>query len=151
LDKEVLKEIQKLKSEGKSIIATNGCFDVLHLGHLKCLQASKSLGDFLVVGLNSDSSVKMLKGDSRPINLEQDRKELLMGLKPVDAVIIFEELTASLFLEQIKPDIYTKGGDYSEEDIRNWPEYKTAHKLGCKIKLIDFVDGKSSTKIIDKL
>jgi D-glycero-beta-D-manno-heptose 1-phosphate adenylyltransferase len=152
LDKEeLLSKIKSLKTQGKSIVATNGCFDILHVGHLRCLEHSKSLGDFLVVGLNSDSSVKQLKGDTRPINKEQDRQELLLGLKPVDAVVVFDELTASSFLEQIKPDIYTKGGDYSQEDIKNWPEYKTAQELGCKIKLIDFVNGKSSTKIIESL
>lgn len=135
----------------KKIIATNGCFDILHVGHLRYLGASKKLGDHLVVGLNSDSSVKELKGESRPINSQEDRKEMLLGLEVVDEVIIFDETTACEFLKKVKPDIYTKGGDYSPEEVKNWPEYKTAQELGCKIELIDFVDGKSSTKIIEKL
>lgn len=143
--------LEKLKQEGKKIVATNGCFDILHLGHLRCLEASKKLGDVLVIGLNSDSSIKNLKGSSRPINNQDDRKEMLLGLKPVDQVIIFDELDACEFLRKVKPDIYTKGGDYSQEELENWPEYKVAHELGCKIELIDFVNGKSSTKIIEKL
>ena len=135
----------------KKIVATNGCFDILHVGHLRYLEASKKLGDYLVVGLNSDSSVKQLKGESRPINSEEDRKELLLGLKAVDEVIIFNETEACEFLKKVKPDIYTKGGDYSLEEVKNWPEYKTAQELGCKIELIDFVEGKSSTKIIETL
>lgn len=140
----------ELKAQGKTIVATNGCFDVLHVGHLRYLEESKNLGDILVVGLNSDTSVKGLKGPSRPINNESDRQELLLGLKPVDHVIIFEESTAVNFLEQVKPDIYTKGGDYSKDEIENWPEYLTAQKLDCKIVLVDFVEGKSSTKIIEQ-
>lgn len=147
----MLDKLKELKAQGKKIIATNGCFDVLHLGHLRYLEASKKLGDILVVGLNSDSSVKRLKGSARPINSEYDRSELLLGLKPVDFVIIFEESTACEFLKSVKPDIYTKGGDYSTAEMQNWPEYKTAIELGCKIKLIDFVEGKSSTKIIDAI
>lgn len=135
----------------KKIVATNGCFDVLHVGHLRYLVASKKLGDVLIIGLNSDSSVKQLKGESRPINNQEDRKEMLLGLEAVDEVIIFDEIDACEFLKKVKPDIYTKGGDYSLEEIKNWPEYKTALELGCKIELIDFVDGKSSTKIIETL
>lgn len=135
----------------KKIVATNGCFDILHVGHLRYLEASKKLGDYLVVGLNSDSSVKQLKGESRPINSQEDRKEMLLGLKAVDEVIIFDEIDACEFLKKVKPDIYTKGGDYSPEEMEKWPEYKLAQELGCKIELIDFVDGKSSTKIIEKL
>lgn len=136
---------------GKKIIATNGCFDILHIGHLRYLEESKALGDILIVGLNSDKSVKRLKGESRPINNEQDRAELLLGLKPVDYVVIFEEDTAEEFLRTVKPSIYTKGGDYSAEDLEKWPEYHVAKEIACKIELINFIDGKSSSKIINKL
>ena len=143
--------IEKLKSEGKKVIATNGCFDILHVGHLQYLEKSKELGDILVVGLNSDASVKRLKGESRPINNQNDRARMLLGLKPVDFVVIFDEDTAEEFLRKVKPDVYTKGGDYSPEELEKWPEYAVAKEIACKIELIDFVDGKSSTKIIEKL
>ena len=136
---------------GANVIATNGCFDILHVGHLEYLEKSKALGDVLVVGLNSDASVKRLKGESRPINNQEDRARMLLGLKPVDYVVIFEEDTAEEFLNYVKPDIYTKGGDYSPEDLEKWPEYAVAKEIACKIELISFVDGKSSTKIIDQI
>ena len=103
-----------------------------------------------ILGLNSDASVKRLKGKSRPINNENDRAELLTGLKPVNYVIVFEEDTACEFLKTLKPDVYTKGGDYSEEELKNWPEYAVAQDIACKIETVSFVDGKSSTKIIEK-
>jgi len=150
-EKDVLNQLEHARQAGKRIIATNGCFDVLHVGHLRYLQESKNLGDILVVGLNSDSSVKALKGSSRPINSQLDRAELLLGLKPVDFVIIFEETDACNFLNKVKPDVYTKGGDYSPEELKKWPEYKTAQQLGCKIEIISLIEGKSSTQTINKI
>ncbi len=144
----IASKIQELKSQGKTIVATNGCFDILHVGHIRYLAKSKALGDVLVVGLNSDSSVKKLKGESRPINNEADRAELLLALESVDFVEVFHEDTAEEFLKKIKPDIYTKGGDYNIEKL---PEYAVAREIACKIELIDFVDGKSSTKVIEKI
>lgn len=148
-------KISKLKDfkapDAKKIIATNGCFDILHVGHLRYLEKSKALGDVLVVGLNSDASVKRLKGESRPINNQDDRAEMLLGLKAVDYVVIFEEDTAEEFLKTVKPSIYTKGGDYSPSELENWPEYAVAKEIACKIELINFVDGKSSTNIINKI
>jgi rfaE bifunctional protein nucleotidyltransferase chain/domain len=140
--------IDQLKRAGKSIVATNGCFDILHIGHLRYLQKSKELGDVLIVGLNSDSSVKKLKGSDRPINNERDRAELLAALKMVDYVTIFSELDAVNFLKAIKPDYYTKGGDYNPEELQNWPEYLTAKELDCKIVLVDFIEGKSTSNIL---
>ena len=144
----MLEEIEELKKQGKKIVATNGCFDILHAGHVSYLEASKALGDILVVGMNSDSSVKKLKGADRPINNEKDRAYVLNALKAVDFVFIFEEETASEFLKKIKPDIYTKGGDYVIEEL---PEYLVAKEIACKIELVDFVDGQSSTKIINQI
>ncbi len=150
--KEEISKISKdLKLQGKKIVATNGCFDILHVGHARYLQKSKALADVLILGLNSDSSVKALKGNARPINHEQDRAELLLALEAVDYVVIFEEKDASSFLKAAAPNFYTKGGDYSEAELANWPEYKIAQELDCKIVLIDFVEGKSSTKTIEKL
>ena len=142
--------LSELKKEGKKLVFTNGCFDLLHVGHARYLEKSKALGDLLIVGLNSDSSVKELKGESRPINNENDRAELLASLKFVDYVVIFNELTAVEILKKVKPDIYTKGGDYNESEIQNWPEYPVAKEIGAQIILIDFVKGKSSTNLITK-
>jgi len=150
-ENEILNQIERARQAGQRIIATNGCFDILHIGHLRYLEKSKKLGDLLVVGINSDLSVKALKGPSRPINNQADRAELLLGLKPVDFVIIFEETDACNFLKQVKPDVYTKGGDYSPDELKNWPEYKTAQLLGCKIEIISLIEGKSSTQTINKI
>lgn len=145
---EVSELIDQLKQSGESIVATNGCFDILHVGHLRYLQKSKELADVLIVGLNSDVSVKTLKGPSRPINSELDRAEVLVGLKMVDYVVIFHELDAVNFLKAVKPDYYTKGGDYSAEELHKWPEYLAAQELDCKIVLVDFVKGKSTSNIL---
>ena len=147
----MLEEIKKLQAQGKKIIATNGCFDILHVGHLRYLEASKALGDVLVVGLNSDKSVKRLKGESRPINNQEDRAEMLLALKPVDFVLIFDEDTAEEFLKSVRPSIYTKGGDYSPSELEKWPEYHVAQQIACKIELVSFIDGKSSTNIINQI
>jgi D-glycero-beta-D-manno-heptose 1-phosphate adenylyltransferase len=149
--KDVPRIIGKLREEGKKIVVTNGCFDVLHIGHLRYLSSSKSLGDLLVVGVNSDESIKALKGPKRPINSEKFRAELVDGLKPVDYVVIFNELDACEFLRISKPDLYTKGGDYSSEELEKWPEYKLAKEMGIEIRLVDFVEDQSSTKIIKQI
>lgn len=145
---EIIKKINAAKAQGKTIVATNGCFDILHRGHLEYLEQSKALGDILVVGLNSDSSTKQLKGNSRPINNQEDRARLLAGLKPVDYVIIFDELDASEFLRKVKPNIYTKGADYQVESL---PEYPASQEIGAKIELIALVEGKSSSAILEKI
>lgn len=137
-----------LRAYGKTIVATNGCFDILHIGHLRYLEKSKSFADVLVVGINSDASVRHLKGEGRPINSEQDRAELLLGLKPVDYVVIFDERDASSFLRELKPDVYTKGGDYKPEAL---PEYSTVQEIKAKIEIVDLVEGKSSSKIIEQI
>lgn len=144
-------EIEKVLNEkhpGAKVVATNGCFDVLHVGHLRYLKESKKLADLLVVGLNSDESVKALKGESRPINSELDRAELVAALEPVDYVVIFDEIDACNFLKAVKPSIYSKGGDYQAENL---PEYPTALELGTKIVFVDLIPGKSSSNTIDKL
>lgn len=139
--------VSKLKIEGKKVVFTNGCFDILHAGHVRYLNAAKALGDSLVLGLNSDISVKKLKGESRPINNEIDRAEVLSALKAVDYVVIFDEETAENIADEVKPDIYAKGGDYSIETL---PEAKVVAKHGGKTVLIPLVEGKSSTNIINK-
>jgi len=137
-----------LRASGKTIVATNGCFDILHVGHLRYLAESRRHGDLLVVGLNSDASVRRLKGSTRPINSEHDRAELLMALRVVDYVVIFAEDDASEFLKLVQPQIYTKGGDY---DLASLPEASTARAIGTKIILVPLVEGKSSTNTIKKI
>jgi D-glycero-beta-D-manno-heptose 1-phosphate adenylyltransferase len=140
--------IEELKKSKKKIIFTNGCFDILHAGHVRYLQASRALGDVLIVGLNSDVSVQGLKGPTRPINNEGDRAEVLAGLSAVDGIIIFSEQTAERLIELVKPDIYVKGGDYVIEQI---PEARIVEKAGGKVVLIPEVPGRSSTKIITRI
>ena len=140
--------VQKLRKENKKIVFTNGCFDILHLGHVKYLKESAKLGDVLIVGINSDSSVKKLKGSSRPINNQNDRAQLLCEVNLADYAIIFDEDTPSNLLKEIKPDIYTKGADYTLETL---PETPVVQSYGGKIEFIKFVEGKSTTNIINKM
>ena len=139
--------VTSLKAKGKRIVFTNGCFDILHVGHVRYLKEAKALGDILILGLNSDCSVKSLKGSNRPINNESDRAEVLSSLKAIDYVVIFDEKTAENIVGEVKPDIYAKGGDYSIDTL---PEAKIVAEHGGKTVLLQLVDGKSSTNIINK-
>ena len=139
--------VTTLKAEGKKIVFTNGCFDILHVGHVRYLKEAKALGDILILGLNSDCSVKSLKGSNRPINNESDRAEVLSALKAIDYVVIFDEKTAENIVGEVKPDIYAKGGDYSIDTL---PEAKIVAEHGGKTVLLQLVDGKSSTNIINR-
>ena len=143
-------KIDYLRSKNKNlvIVATNGCFDILHIGHIRSLQKAKTLGDILVVGINSDSSIKKLKGEKRPLNNENDRAEILAALTCVDMVSIFNELTAEKFLEALKPNIYVKGSEY---DLDNLPEAKIVQKYGGKTLTIPMIPESSTTKLIDKI
>ena len=140
--------INKIKSEGKKIVFTNGCFDLLHVGHIKYLSQAKDLGDILIIGLNSDKSVKKLKGNNRPINSLEDRAKLLAALKSVDLVIKFEEQTPENLIKEIIPDVLVKGGDYDIEEIVG---YQTVIDNGGQVKTLSFYDGYSSTNYIDKI
>lgn len=146
--KEILNITNNIKKQGKITVFTNGCFDILHIGHVRYLKESAKCGDILIIGLNSDSSVKRLKGEARPINNEFDRAELLSELGFVDYVVIFEEDSPVNLLNEIKPDIYTKGADYTIETL---PEAKTVIKNGGKIEFISLVEGKSTTNVIKKI
>ena len=145
---EIIKIVKKGQQEGKTFSATNGCFDILHVGHVRYLQATKALADYSIVMLNSDSSVKMLKGESRPINNENDRAEILTALNCVDYVVLFNEKSPANLLEEIKPDIYTKGADYTLETL---PERDIVLRNNIKVEFIKFVEGKSTTNIINKI
>jgi rfaE bifunctional protein nucleotidyltransferase chain/domain len=139
---------QSLKINGKKIVFTNGCFDILHAGHVRYLSAARELGDCLIVGLNSDESVRRLKGPTRPINNEADRAEVLSALSAVDYVVIFGENTAEDLVSEIQPMIYVKGGDYNIEEL---PESQIVAQYGGQTLLIPEVIGKSSSNIIKKI
>ena len=139
---------EKVRGVYDRIVFTNGCFDVLHRGHVTYLAQARDLGDCLVVGLNSDASVKRLKGENRPINSESDRALVLAALSFVDHIILFEEDTPKNLIEQVQPDILVKGGDYQIENIVG---ADFVLKNGGKVLTIPFVDGYSSTKIIQAL
>jgi glycerol-3-phosphate cytidylyltransferase len=145
---DILNQVEKLKKEGKKIITTNGCFDILHRGHAYYLQEAKKLGDVLIVGINSDQSVRSLKGDSRPLNKAIDRAYVLSQLKSVDFVFIFEETLPNEFLKKIAPHIHVKGGDYQVETL---PEYRILQSMGSKVVTIPFVDGYSTTSTLEKV
>ena len=144
---EIIKIVRAGQSNGKTFVATNGCFDILHVGHVRYLQKTKECADFSIIMLNSDKSVKMIKGEDRPINNEQDRAELLSALSCVDYVVLFEEKSPAALLEAIKPDIYTKGADYTLETL---PERDIVIRNNIKVEFIDFVAGKSTTNVIKK-
>lgn len=128
---------------------TNGCFDLLHLGHVTYLETARNLGDMLLVGVNSDAAVRGLKGEGRPVNSEDDRAFVLAALESVNAVCIFPDVRATNFLAAAKPDIYVKGGDYTLETL-DQSERRTVEGAGGKIHLIPFVPGKSTTGLLKK-
>ena len=145
---DILTEVQKLKSEKKRIVFTNGCFDILHKGHVAYLQAAKSLGDILIVGMNTDDSVKRLKGSERPVNSLEDRAFVLSSLRSVDYVVPFDEDTPLSLIESIMPDILVKGGDYTIDTIIG---AKEVIANGGAVEIIPFVEGKSTTSIIEAI
>jgi len=137
-----------LKNDGKKVVFTNGCFDLVHYGHIKYLQEARKLGDALVLGLNSDSSVRALKGKGRPVLNESDRAHVLAALDCIDSVIIFSEKTPLKLIRAVKPDILVKGGDYSVKQIVG---YKDVRKWGGKVMTVKYVEGNSTTGIIEKI
>ena len=141
---EIERLVKRYKKEGKKIVFTNGCFDILHVGHVKYLQEAKSFGDVLIVGLNSDASVRRLKGPTRPVNPVEDRAYLLAALEAVDFVVPFEEDTPYELIKMIEPDVLVKGGDYKGKQV-------VGTEFAKELRLVDFVDGKSTTKTIEKI
>jgi rfaE bifunctional protein nucleotidyltransferase chain/domain len=141
---------QAKRAAGKRLVVTNGCFDLLHVGHVRYLRAARALGDVLAVGLNGDDSVRELKGGDRPINNERDRAEVLAALEDVDFVAIFPEVRATRFLEVVAPEIYVKGGDYTSDTL-NAEERAVMEKIGTEIRIIPFEPGYSTSGVIDRL
>ena len=137
-----------LREGGARIVFTNGCFDILHAGHVSYLMAARALGDILILGLNSDASVRRLKGETRPVNSEADRAEVVGALASVDYVVIFGEDTAEELITKVQPAVYAKGGDYTLETL---PEARIVERYGGEVAFIPLVEGKSTTGMIAKM
>jgi rfaE bifunctional protein nucleotidyltransferase chain/domain len=147
---ELTQRVRELHTAGKKLVVTNGCFDLLHVGHVRYLQAARALGDALAVGVNSDGSVRELKGPCRPVNNERDRAEVLAALECVDFVAIFPEMRATQFIRASMPAIYAKGGDYTSETL-NAEEQTLLKEIGAEIRILPFVDGYSTTRLLEQL
>ena len=140
----------ELRAAGRRLVATNGCFDLLHVGHVRYLQAARALGDALVVGVNGDESVRTLKGESRPLNGERDRAEVLAALECVDFVTIFPDVRATEFLKCAQPAVYVKGGDYNPETL-DAGERAALGDMGTRIEIIPFEQGYSTSGLIERM
>lgn len=141
-------KIREAKESGRQVVFTNGCFDLLHIGHIQLLRQARDLGDILVVGLNSDKSVRSLKGENRPLQIQSDRAEILSELRAVDFVIIFDDETPIRLIEQLRPDVLVKGGDWPIEQIVGGDFVQS---YGGKVCSLDLVEGKSTTTILKKI
>ena len=145
---ELKKAVANCRLQNKKIVATNGCFDILHIGHLHLLNQAKALGDILIVGINTDRSVSKLKGPERPVVNESERAAVIANLRMVDFVTIFDEDTAIELLKAIEPDVYVKGGDYNLETL---PEAAAVAAFGGTVKFVEFLPRKNSSSLIDKI
>lgn len=145
---ELKQELERLRGEGRKIVFTNGCFDILHVGHVRYLQAAKDMGDVLVLALNSDASVKSLKGDKRPLITESERAVVVAALASVDYVIIFSETTPLSLIEYLRPDVLVKGGDWAEEEVVGG---EAVARWGGKVAIIPSIVGASTTNIVGKI
>jgi rfaE bifunctional protein nucleotidyltransferase chain/domain len=139
-----------MRASGRKLVVTNGCFDILHLGHVTYLETARNFGDALLVGINGDEATRQLKGSGRPVNVEADRAAVLAALESVDGVCIFAEKAATKFLSAARPDIYVKGGDYTLDTL-NQDERRVVESAGGKIVIIPFVPGKSTTALLEKI
>ena len=151
VDAEQLAAVAKeMRDQGRKLVLTNGCFDLLHVGHVRYLQAARALGDALAVAVNGDESARALKGEGRPLNSEADRAEIIAALECVDHVIIFADVRATRLLEKVRPAIYVKGGDYTQETLH--AEERAALELaGAEIRILPFEQGHSTSNLIDKI
>jgi len=148
IEREKLREkVEELKREGRRIVFTNGCFDIIHLGHIRYLREAKSKGDVLIVGLNSDESVRRIKGEKRPLMPEEERAEILASLEMVDFVVLFDELVPDELIKLIRPDVHIKGGDYASPD--ELPEAELVRSLGGEVYIAQGVKGKSTSNLIE--
>lgn len=140
---------EEMRSAGQKLVLTNGCFDLLHLGHVRYLQAARSLGEALAVAINGDESVRALKGEGRPLNGEADRAEVVAALECVDHVVIFPEMRATRLLGAVRPSIYVKGGDYTAETL-DAEESAVLEKAGAEIRILPFEPGYSTSSLIER-
>jgi rfaE bifunctional protein nucleotidyltransferase chain/domain len=151
VDAEELSAIAKeMRAQGRKLVLTNGCFDLLHTGHVRYLQTARELGDALAVAINGDDSVRALKGEGRPLNSEGDRAEVIAALECVDHVIIFAEVRATQLLEKVRPAIYVKGGDYTAETL-NAEERAALERAGAEIRILPFEKGHSTSRLIETI
>ena len=138
------------RKQGRKLVLTNGCFDLLHVGHVRYLQAARALGDALAVAINGDASVRALKGEGRPLNTETDRAEIVAALECVDHAVIFPEVRVTRLIEKVRPSIYVKGGDYTRATLH--PEEQTAlEKIGAEIRILPFEPGYSTSELIERM
>ena len=140
----------EMRERGRTLVFTNGCFELLHVGHVRYLAAARALGDALLVAINGDESVRALKGDGRPLNREADRAEVIAALASVDYVVVFPEVRATALLEKIRPAIYVKGGDYTAESLHA-EERSVLERMGTEIRIVPFEAGHSTSRLLDKL
>lgn len=145
---DLLRERRRLRAEGKSLVFTNGVFDLLHVGHVRYLQQARALGDALLVAINSDRSVRELKGDSRPVIVEQERAEILAALRQVTYVTIFDDISPRTLISKVLPDVLAKGGDYGLNEIHGREEVEAA---GGKVVSLPFIEGASTSAIIERM
>jgi len=148
--KELAERAAEMRGKGERLVLTNGCFDLLHVGHVRYLQQAAALGDRLAVAVNGDASVRTLKGPGRPLNEAADRAEVLAGLECVDFVVIFPEVRATAVIEAVRPSIYVKGGDYTVESL-DQGEVAALKEAGTEIKTLPLVPGKSTTRLIERM
>ncbi|HXI71954.1 MAG TPA: adenylyltransferase/cytidyltransferase family protein [Verrucomicrobiae bacterium] len=141
---------EAMRNNGRKLVVTNGCFDILHLGHVTYLETARNFGDALLIGVNADAAVRGLKGAGRPVNSETDRASVLAALQSVDGVCIFTDKEATKFLAAAQPDVYVKGGDYTLDTL-NQDERRAVESAGGKIVLVPFVPGKSTTGLLEKI
>ena len=141
---------KQMRENGRKLVFTNGCFDLLHVGHVRYLQAARALGDALLVAINGDESVRTLKGEVRPFNRAEDRAEVIAALECVDYVVIFPEVRATELLEKVRPAIYVKGGDYTEESLHG-EERAALERIGAQIRILPFEAGHSTAGLLEKI
>jgi rfaE bifunctional protein nucleotidyltransferase chain/domain len=144
----VVDSIRRHRRAGRRVVLTNGCFDVVHAGHVVCLQEARALGDLLVVGLNSDASVRRLKGPARPVNPQVDRARVVAGLRCVDHVVPFDEDTPMALIAALRPDVYVKGGDYT---VAALPERSLVESYGGRVVVLPYLPGRSTSEIIARI
>lgn len=141
---------ESFRAQGRKLVLTNGCFDLLHAGHVRYLQAARALGDALAVAINGDDSVRALKGEGRPLNSESDRAEIVAALECVDFAVIFPEVRVTRLIEKVRPAIYVKGGDYTPATLD--PEERAAlENVGAEIRILPFEPGHSTSELIERM